>query len=66
MDRQCLSIPEAAKILGVSRGTLYRKVKDGLFPAIKIPGKERPTYRIPKDTLINVLTEGLGEVRKEK
>lgn len=36
-----ISIPEAAKILGVSRSTAYRLVKDGRIPCVRSFGPVR-------------------------
>lgn len=35
-DREFLSIPEAAAILGISRIAVFKKVKKGRLPAIRI------------------------------
>jgi excisionase family DNA binding protein len=52
------SIPELAKILGVSRIAVYKKVKAGIIKAVRV-GK---TFGIPKESLPAIL----GKVLKEK
>jgi excisionase family DNA binding protein len=46
-----ITIPELAKLLGVSRIAIYNRVKKGEIPAIKI-GK---TYAITDKTITNIL-----------
>jgi len=46
---------EAAARLGLGRGTVYRLLKAGKLPAIKV-GK-RPHYRIPVKALEEVLAD---------
>ena len=53
-----VSIPELAKILGITRIAVYKKVKNGQIKAIKI-GRN---YAIPKRYISNIL----GKVLKEK
>lgn len=53
MEQQMVSIADAAKFLGVSRGTIYRWAKNGLLEIVKIGG----TSRINKSSL-SKLTNG--------
>lgn len=46
-----ITIPELAKLLGVSRIAIYNRVKKGEIPAIKI-GR---TYAITDKTITNIL-----------
>ena len=48
-----VTIHEASEILGVSRMTVHRYIKQGLLPKIKISAK---TVRIPFDAVNNLLT----------
>src|ERR1051325_9628042 len=61
MDIECqtLSVPEAGKILGVSRNTAYDAVKTGQLPVLRIGRK----IRVPKVLLHRMLasTPGKGE-----
>jgi len=59
MNKECIGLPEAAEILGVHYSTLRKKCKLGLVPAVQIPGAQRTTWRIPKDTIAAMLKEGL-------
>lgn len=57
-----LSLPELAKILGISRIALYKKVKAGKIKAIKI-GR---SYAVPQEYLASLLGKTLsGEEKKE-
>jgi excisionase family DNA binding protein len=57
-----MTIPQLAKILGVSRIAVYRKVKKGEIRAIKI-GR---TYAIPKSTISAILGETLSGPTKKQ
>ncbi len=46
---------EAAARLGIGRGTVYRLLKAGLLPAVKVG--RRPHYRIP----VRAIEEALAE-----
>jgi len=50
-----LSPHEAAARLGIGRGTIYRLLKAGRIPAVKV-GK-RPHYRIPVRVLDELLAD---------
>ena len=41
-----LSVPEAAKALGVHRRTVLRRIASGTISAIEIPGRSGHEYRI--------------------
>ena len=41
------SVPDTAAILGMSEVTLYRAIRDGQFPAIKVRGR----YVVPSRVL---------------
>ncbi len=57
-----LSIAELAKILGMSRIAVYKKVKKGQIKAIKI-GR---SYAIPRSVLDNILGHTLSEKEKKE
>lgn len=44
-NSRLLSVPEASNYLGIHRGTLYRLIKDGDLPIVKLAGRTliRPT-----------------------
>ncbi len=52
MDDELISLEEAAKILGVSRTTIYNMVKRGIFHPYQIPGVKRmKLYRSQVESL---------------
>lgn len=57
-----ISIPQLAKILGISRIAVYKKVKKGLIKAVKI-GRN---YAIPAKGLTDILGDTLGEDAKKE
>ena len=61
-NKEYLSIPEVAKILGISRIAIYKKVKKGEIKAAKI-GR---SYAIPKKYLEDILGKSLGEKEKKE
>jgi len=62
VDKEYLTIPELAKILGISRIAIYKKVKKGEIKAIKI-GR---SYAIPRKYLEDILGRSLGEKEKKE
>ena len=58
--KEYITIPELAKLLGVSRIAVYKKVKSGEIKASKI-GK---TYAIPKEYLMGILGKSIKEKDK--
>jgi excisionase family DNA binding protein len=61
-NKAVMTIAELAKILGVSRIAVYKKVKKGQIKAIKI-GR---TYAIPTEDLANILGESLSQAQKHQ
>ncbi len=59
-NKEYLSIPEAARMLGISRIALYRKVKSGIIKAEKI-GRN---YAIPKKNIKDTIGSELSEASK--
>lgn len=57
-----LTIPELAKLLGVSRIAIYNRVKKGQIPATKI-GR---TYIITDQTIANILGKGVTRGGKKR
>lgn len=57
-----MTIPQLAKLLGVSRIAVYKKVKKGEIKAIKI-GR---TYAIPKIMISGILGKTLSETTKKE
>jgi len=56
-----VTIPQLAKILGLSRVAVYKRVKKGQIKAIRI-GRN---YAIPKQYVVNILGKALdGEDRR--
>lgn len=61
-DKKYISIPELAKILGISRIALYKKVKIGEIKAVKI-GRN---YAIPQRYVLSLLGRELSEEDKKE
>lgn len=61
MDKEYLSIPQAAKELGVNRVVLYRKVKQGTIVAVRV-GKNYIIHR----SQINPIQRPLTEADKQR
>jgi len=57
-----ITIPRLAELLGVSRISIYKKVKKGQIPAIRI-GRN---YAITDQTIAQVLGEGLSKKGKRQ
>jgi excisionase family DNA binding protein len=57
-----ITIPQLAKLLGVSRIAIYKRVKKGEIPATKI-GR---MYVITDRTINEILTENLTPARKRQ
>lgn len=57
-NEKYITIPELAKLLGVSRIAIYKRVKKGQIPAPKI-GR---TYVIMDQTIANILWALMGKV----
>ncbi len=55
-ERSFLSPGQAAVVLGVSRSTIYRLLREGRLPSIRVGGQ----LRIPKRTLAQRLAETRG------
>jgi len=60
-NEEYVTIPQLAKILGVSRITIYNKVKNGEIEAIRI-GR---IYAIPKKFLLEILGDTLSTKTKK-
>jgi excisionase family DNA binding protein len=61
-DENYSTIPKLAELLGVSRIAVYRRVKRGEIPAIKIGG----IYVITDETVNHILCKKLTERRKRR
>ncbi len=57
-----ISIPQLAKILGLSRVAVYKKVKNGRIKAVKV-GRN---FAIPKRYIANIIGKTLGEKDKKQ
>jgi len=62
VNERYLTIPELAKLLGVSRIAIYNRVKKGQIPASKI-GK---TYVITDRTIANILGKEVTKSGKKQ
>ncbi len=61
-EHRYISIPEMAKLLGLSRIAVYNKVKAGKIKAVKI-GRN---YAIPEKYIQEILGKELSDAKKEK
>ena len=61
VNEKYLTVPQLAELLGVSRITIYKRVKKGQIPAIKV-GK---TYIITDETVASILGKKTTEKRKK-
>lgn len=57
-----VALPELAKMLGISRIAVFKKVKAGEIKAVKI-GRN---YAVPKKYLLGILGKSLGEDDKKE
>ena len=57
-----ISIPQLAKILGISRIAVYKRVKKGQIKAIKV-GR---SFAIPKKDIVNILGRALTKDDKKE
>ncbi len=60
-SKEFLSVSEFAKILGISRIAVYKKIKKGQIKAIRI-GR---SYAIPKKYLTDIIGKSLSEKEKK-
>ncbi|MBC3189967.1 helix-turn-helix domain-containing protein [Pseudonocardia sp. C8] len=51
------SVPEAAKLIGTSSVTLYRAIRDGEFPALRVRGR----LIIPARVLDEMVSTAVGQ-----
>ena len=61
-SRRYFSIPDVAALLGMSRVAVYKKVKNGEIPAMKL-GR---TYAISGVYVAQLLGKNVGQVRKKQ
>ena len=59
-EKEFFTIPELAKILGISRIAVYKRVKKGQIEAIKV-GR---TYVIPKKNIVDTTGRALNQSEK--
>ena len=62
MKKKFITIPELAKVLGLSRIAVFKKVKNGEIKAMKI-GRN---YAIPIESLNSILGKRLSESEKNE
>jgi len=62
IEKKYITIPELAKLLGVSRIAIYNRVKKGQIPAVKI-GR---TYAITDKTIASILGKKVTEKGKKQ
>lgn len=57
-DALVYTVPETARLLGLSKSSAYDAIDKGNIPAIRIGGR----IRVPKDALAKLLNLDLGRV----
>ncbi len=57
-ERTTLSVPEAAKVLGVSRSLAFRMVERGELPALRL-GQKRLV--VPTVAIVRMLEQAAGQ-----
>jgi excisionase family DNA binding protein len=55
IHRQTLTVDEAAQMLGISRGSVYKAIHNGELPTIRIGGRAL----ILRDAFMRLLRDGL-------
>ncbi len=58
-ERLCLSVPEAAKLLGISRGLAYELARSGRLPALRF-GRRLLIPRAALEKMLNETQEAGG------
>ena len=58
-ERLCLSVPEAAKILGISRGLAYELARSGRLPALRF-GRRLLISRAALERMLNETQDAGG------
>ena len=64
MDCETLSVPEAAKVLGIGRVRMYDAVREGRVRALRVGTK--PKYRIPRRVIERLLDDPRRFERRAK
>ena len=64
MDCATLSVPEAAKVLGIGRVRMYDAVREGRVRALRVGTK--PKYRIPRRVIERLLDDPRRFERRRK
>jgi excisionase family DNA binding protein len=66
MPEELLTVPEAARVLGLSEVTVYRYCKRGLFPNAQVVGAgRRAMWVIPRQDLDNLERPRPGRPKRE-
>lgn len=58
MKKRMFRPDEVAQILCLSRRTIYRMIRDGRLPAVRLGAGP---WRIPREALLNLLPASLGD-----
>ena len=58
-ERLCLSVPEAAKLLGISRGLAYELARSGRLPALRF-GRRLLIPRAALERMLNEIQDAGG------
>ncbi|MGQ9687291.1 MAG: helix-turn-helix domain-containing protein [Desulfobaccales bacterium] len=61
MKKRLFRPDEVAQILCLSRRTIYRMIRDGRLPAVRLGAGP---WRIPRETLLTLLPQPQGDFRR--
>jgi excisionase family DNA binding protein len=62
VERLTLTVPEAARLLGISRMTAYAAVREGALPSLRIGRR----VLVPRAALDRLLAEASGKPDQER
>lgn len=62
MERQTLTICEAAGMLGIAKNTVYRAVRRGEIPIIRVGGR----LLVPRAAMVQLLTGDTEDTQRYK
>jgi len=61
---ELLTVRDAAQRLGLGRSAVYQLIRARRIRSVQIPGRRRPTYRIPADAIEEFIERHTRDVRR--
>ena len=58
-EKPLLNLQEVGRMLGMSRGTIYKLRETGILPASRIPGTR--SWLVQRDDLLKLISEGYAD-----